>query len=437
MPGALWLGYQMNGDEALRSKAIARQRPIAKLRPTASMLDLGQRYYYSMARAYDLTGVKSYRNSALAAATQQAARFSSRAGTLRSRNTTSEHRVIVDEMMNTQLLFWAARHGGSPLLRDMAQAHARTAARDFVREDGSTYHVVDYDLVTGGLIGTSTAQGYSASSMWSRGQAWAIYGFTNAYKETGDPLFLDTARRVADAYWSELPSDTVPFWDFRDPAIPDAPRDSSAAAIAASGLIALSLVETDSARAAECAERAKASIAALLSPRYQSADRAMVLRNGTLNYYSEKTRGCALSFGDYFFAEALMRLRLLPTDMPEVAPRRVKSPVGAPYRATDHRGTTWWSARGKRWIQLDMGSRTGLSGVGIALVDGDSRSAAFKVLVSNDKKRWRTVAKVRSSAMTASLERYEFRTTRGRFVRIECNGTSRNSIARISEIRIY
>lgn len=158
--------------------------------------------------------------------------------------------MIIDNMMNLELLFWASKHGGRRAWYDMAVSHALHAARDHVRPDGSTYHLVVYDPASGAVRSRGTVQGYSASSTWARGQAWALNGFTMTYRETADTRFLNTARLVADWFIDHLPPDHIPYWDFDDPAIPNAPRDTSAAAIAASGLLELSLLDPDGARSA-------------------------------------------------------------------------------------------------------------------------------------------------------------------------------------------
>jgi unsaturated chondroitin disaccharide hydrolase len=437
LPGQLWLGYQLNGEPWFRQRAIARQSAITSLNTTSGRLDIGQRYYYSVAKAYELTGDRRYRTAALGAATQQALRFNFAVGALRSRNTTQTHQVIIDDLMNIQLLFWGARNGGSASWRAVAYRHALTVARDFVRDDGSTYHKVCYDPATGSIVQTTTEQGYSADSMWARGQAWGIYGFANAYSETKDPVFLQTARRIADRYIADLPTDTVPYWDFRDPSIPDAPKDSSAAAIAASGLIGLARVETDTARADTYLGLARQTLASLGSRSYLSTAGPIVLRHATLNWWSPSTRDVSLSFGDYFYLEALLRLRLVPSVSPALRIRRVTASVGSPVRATDWNASTVWSAKGKQWIQLDVGKSIPVSAVGIAIGKKTPGSAGFKVLVSSDKKHWRTAIKVRSTAGVSSVERYDFSAKRARFVRVVCNGTSRGPRLHMSAIRVY
>src|SRR5690606_32637903 len=133
-------------------------------------------------------------------------------------------------------------------LYDIAVSHAETTMKNQFRPDHTSYHVVIYDRESGEKIKAVTHQGFSDSSMWARGQSWAIYGFTMCYRETGKPGFLDFAEKVSDVYLERLPDDLIPYWDFDDTAIPDAPRDASAAAIAASGLLELSTFVKDPAK---------------------------------------------------------------------------------------------------------------------------------------------------------------------------------------------
>lgn len=139
------------------------------------------------------------------------------------------------------MLYWAAERTGNTTLSTIATTHALTTQAHHFRADGGTWHVLNYNQQTGAVISKYTNQGYSDSSVWSRGQAWAIYGYIIAWKWTGNVSFLRTAQKAADLFLSKLPADGVPHWDFNAP-LP-APRDTSAATIVASGL--LYMIETD------------------------------------------------------------------------------------------------------------------------------------------------------------------------------------------------
>ena len=211
-------------------------------------------------------------------------------------------------MINLELLFWSAKNGGPSTHKNMAISHALKASQDFVRADGSTYHLVTYNQDTGAIISKSTIQGLNAESTWSRGQAWAVYGFTTAYRETGDSRFLDTARKVSDYFINRLPQDYIPYWDFELPDTTGQPRDSSAASAAASGLLQLSRLETDNTRKTTYLNAAKNILNSLSSSSYmaEGTTNKAVLLHGTYSKPGGKY-DTGLIWGDYYFLEAMLR----------------------------------------------------------------------------------------------------------------------------------
>jgi unsaturated chondroitin disaccharide hydrolase len=217
--------------------------------------------------------------------------------------------VIIDNLMNLELLFWAAdQPGGDPEWAELATRHALTSMRVHLRPDGSTAHVALFDPVTGAFERQETWQGQSATSTWSRGQAWAIHGFTDAHRLSGRPELLDAAQRAADWYLARLPTDHVPYWDFGAPDIPHAPRDASAAAIAASGLVELGRL-TGSERGAGY-RRAAEDILASLASGYLTVgapDEAVLTHSvGFFRKNSEVDVG--LVYADHYLLEAISRL---------------------------------------------------------------------------------------------------------------------------------
>ncbi|KAJ7273076.1 glycoside hydrolase family 88 protein [Mycena rebaudengoi] len=179
-----------------------------------------------------------------------AARFNKVVGCTRSWNTAdpTDFTVIIDNLMNLELLFVVYDLTGNVTLRDIAISHADTTITNHIRADGSTWHVIEYNSTTGGVIRKRTQQGFSNGSTWSRGQAWGIYGFANMYKRTEDPKYLDAARRLANYFLDNLPADGIVPWDFNAPLVPaPRPADSSAATIAANGLLLLGKYETSEA----------------------------------------------------------------------------------------------------------------------------------------------------------------------------------------------
>jgi unsaturated chondroitin disaccharide hydrolase len=223
-----------------------------------------------------------------------------------------QHNTIIDNMINLELLFWSAKNGGSQKLYDMAVSHAKTTMKNHFRPDYSSYHVVIYDKETGKKIKAVTHQGYSDSSMWARGQSWAIYGFTMCYRFTKDPQFLDFAQKVSDVYLARLPKDKIPYWDFDDPAIPKTPRDASAAAITASGLLELSTFVKDKTKAATYRNDAEDMLKELSSERYQSRTKNTALIMHVTGHKPNNSEvDTSINYGDYYYMEALLRLKKL------------------------------------------------------------------------------------------------------------------------------
>jgi len=319
LAGSLWLMYQATGDAAWSSAAGARQAGLAPQRLNRSTQDLGFMIFNSFGKGYRLTGADSYRKVVIRAARSLATRYKRSVRAIRSWNNPSgaprsDFRVVIDSTMNLDLLFWASQHGGGHRLASKARHHARRTADVQVRPNGSTYHLVIYNGRTGAVEHRTTAQGYRRSSTWSRGQAWALYGFGTAYADTRKPRMLEDARRTADYFVSHLPADGVPYWDFNAPGIPNEPRDSSAAAIAASGLLQLSQLENDPDRAERYLATAREILSSLSSARYLAAGTASrsILLHGT----GDRPVGhfnTGLIYGDYYFIEALLRYREITT----------------------------------------------------------------------------------------------------------------------------
>ena len=213
-------------------------------------------------------------------------------------------RTNIDLMMNLALLYWASERTGDASLADIATQHARTSRLALARGDGSTAHVADFDPETGLLIRQEQYQGYSYDSCWSRGQAWALYGFATCYRYTSIPGFLTTAQALADYTQRRLPDDLVPFWDYDSPHIPDTYRDSSAAAVTVCGLLELAAVDSaDAARWLDLAERMLHS----LCERYLIRDAqgpSSILRDGARSVPANLMQH-GLIYGDYYFLEAL------------------------------------------------------------------------------------------------------------------------------------
>jgi uncharacterized protein YyaL (SSP411 family) len=214
-------------------------------------------------------------------------------------------------MMNLELLFAATRLTGDSSFYRIAVSHANTTMKNHFRPDYSSYHVIDYDTLTGNVVKRNTHQGYSDESAWSRGQAWALYGYTMCFRETRDPRYLELAEKIA-AYiltHPNLPRDLVPYWDFNAPAIPDEPRDASAAAIMASALYELSTFSSsgDYRKTAD-------KILQNLTKDYRSeigANKGFILLHSTGSKPANSEVDVPLNYADYYYVEALLRSRNL------------------------------------------------------------------------------------------------------------------------------
>ncbi|QDU29963.1 Unsaturated glucuronyl hydrolase [Anatilimnocola aggregata] len=310
-PGLLWQMYEATGDVAWRTKAEAWTAGLESQKNRTSTHDLGFMIHNSFGQGERLTGSESYKAVVLQAAKSLSSRFNTKAGVMRSWDG-GGFRVIIDNMMNLEMLFYAAKNGGTTStggsaqeLYNMAVSHATKTLQNHVRADGSTFHVVNYNTTTGGVTSKSTAQGMNTNSTWSRGQSWAVYGFTMTYRETGDATFLEGARRTADYFIANLPEDYVPAADFQSPYTGLAHKDSSAAAISASALLELSTLETDPARSVKYFEAAVRMLDSLSSPSYFAPPQhPSMLLHGAQKYPGNNS---SLIYGDYYYVEALLR----------------------------------------------------------------------------------------------------------------------------------
>jgi unsaturated chondroitin disaccharide hydrolase len=314
-PGALWLMFERTGNPLWRTRAETWTSRIGSQRTRTDTHDLGFMFMTSYGRGYRVSLNESYRQTLVEAAGSLAKRYDPDVRCVRSWGSikdTTEFEVIVDNLMNLELLLWGARNGGNAEWRTMAINHGlRCGIQDLVRADGSTFHRAIYDPVTGDMKSRGTVQGACDACTWSRGEAWAVYGFTMLYGETGDTRFLEAARKTADYFIGHLPLDKVPYWDFLKSG--SEPRDSSAASIAASGLLELSRHETDATRKQTYLSAARDILTSLSSPAYlaEGTKYWSILMHGTRN----KPAGSydtGLIFADYYMLEAMLRYSSAP-----------------------------------------------------------------------------------------------------------------------------
>ncbi|MDR3269814.1 MAG: glycoside hydrolase family 88 protein [Tannerella sp.] len=315
VPGTLWYLYQYSNRPDMLEAARNYTARIEKEQYNTDTHDLGFMLYCSFGNGLRLTGDTAYRNVLLHGAASLASRFNPLVGCICSWNPNEKWQfpVIIDNMMNLELLFWASKESGDPTYRNICLSHADKTIENHFRPDGSSWHVVSYDTITGQVERKNTAQGFSDESAWGRGQAWGLYGFTVMYRETRDVKYLDQARRIAAFILNHpnLPADKIPYWDFNAPEIPDAKRDASAGAIIASALIELSRY-VDEALAKTYMEVAETQIRTLSSPEYFAEPETngnFLLKHsvGAIPYNSEVD--VPLTYADYYYVEAMLRYR--------------------------------------------------------------------------------------------------------------------------------
>lgn len=270
--------------------------------------DVGFMWMLTAVADYRLTGNKKSRKRGLHAASLLAGRFNLAGNFIRSWNGEHYGWVIIDSMMNLPLLFWASKETGDPRYQEIACAHASTVAKYLVRADGSVGHIACFDPNSGEFIGLRAGQGYAASSSWSRGQAWAIYGFIIAYQYTKNEIYLNVAKKVANYFITCIAqTDYLPLADFRAPLDP-LKWDMSAGTCAACGILAISqnISGTETFIYKEAAEKILLKIADKHVDWNPETDG--LVQYASHSYHKKEETHISLIYGDYFFIEGILRL---------------------------------------------------------------------------------------------------------------------------------
>ena len=316
-PGVLWYDYEYTQDKHILEEAKKFTNSLEFLSQIPAYdHDLGFLVFCSYGNGYRLTKNPAYKKVILDTADSLSALFNPVVGTMLSWPREVEprnwpHNTIMDNMINLEMLFWAEKNGGNPYLYDIAVSHADKTMKCHFRPDYTSYHVAVYDTISGNLIKGVTHQGYADSTMWARGQAWAIYGYTVVYRETKDPKYLDFAQKVTDVYLERLPEDKVPYWDFDDPSIPNAPRDASAAAVVASSLLELSTYLPNG-TGKRYRDAAVEMLTSLSSDNYQSGkSNPSFLLHSVGHWPAHSEIDASIIYADYYYIEALLRLKRL------------------------------------------------------------------------------------------------------------------------------
>lgn len=313
-PGSLLYLYELTGDTLLLHEAERLFVPLAKEQFNTFTHDLGFMMYCSFGNAYRLNPTPEYKQILINSAKSLASRFNPTVGCIKSWDGKPEDfLVIIDNMMNLEMLFWATKETGDSTFAKIAITHANTTLSNHFRADYSSYHLLNYNVQTGVVEQRKTVQGYADESAWARGQAWALYGFTVMYRETGDLKYLEQANHIAGFILQHprLPKDKVPYWDFDVPDIPRTPRDASAAAVICSALLELQQYVPRT-LSKSYLSAANTMLNSLSSDNYrirQGQTGGFILDHSTGDYPKQSEVNVPLSYADYYYIEALKRMK--------------------------------------------------------------------------------------------------------------------------------
>lgn len=320
-PGSVWYLYELTGEKDLLPLAVKYTEAIEKAKFLTDHHDIGFIINCSFGNGRRFINSEKYDAVLVQAAKSLCHRFRPKAGVIQSWDINTDSwqskrgwkcPVIIDNMMNLELLFEATKISGDSTFYNVAVSHADRTLAEHFRADGSCYHVVDYDDVTGEVLHRHTAQGYAHESAWARGQAWAIYGFAMCYRETGDHKYLEQALKTFDFMKNHpnMPSDLIPYWDMDAPDIPDEPRDASAAAVIASALYEISTFPVDNPSSyKEYADRIMASLASDEYTARPGENGRFILKHSTGSLPHNNEIDVPLNYADYYYLEALKRKR--------------------------------------------------------------------------------------------------------------------------------
>lgn len=309
-PGSLWYMYDYTKDLNWADSAAAWTAGLESVKLNTDTHDLGFVLYSSFGNGLRLTDNAAYAPILLQGAKTLIKRFDPEIGSIRSWDFKPwQYPVIIDNMMNLELLFWATKFSGDSTFYDIAVKHADTTLKNHFRADNSSYHVVDYDTLTSKVLAKKTHQGAADESAWARGQAWGLYGFTVMYRETGYQKYLDQAIKIAEFYLNHprMPEDLIPYWDFDAPNIPNEPRDASAAAVTASALLELSKYAPAENEYFQAAEK---MLTSLSSPAYLAkpgTNNNFILMHSTGHMPNGTEIDGPITYADYYYLEALLR----------------------------------------------------------------------------------------------------------------------------------
>ncbi|WP_108803499.1 glycoside hydrolase family 88 protein [Aquimarina sp. Aq107] len=314
-PGTLWKIYQLTGDTKYKAKAKEWTTFIEKEKYNDRTHDMGFKVFCSFGNGFKITNNAAYKDIIIESAQTLSTRYNTTVGSIRSWDFNKEEwqfPVIIDNMMNLELLFEASNYSKDTTYYNMANQHARTTLKNHFRDNNSSFHVVDYDTITGDIRAKVTHQGFRNESSWARGQAWGLYGYAMAYRYTNNVEFLEQSKKIAAFLMdhNNLPEDAIPYWDFDAPNIPSEPRDASAAAVIASGMLELYEYTKDK----KHLEFADKIITSLSSKKYviqKESNVPFILSHSTGNWPKNDEINGPINYADYYFLEAVLRRKNL------------------------------------------------------------------------------------------------------------------------------
>ncbi|WP_437918167.1 glycoside hydrolase family 88 protein [Sphingobacterium sp. LRF_L2] len=315
-PGSLWYVFENTADSAVLKYAELYTDRVEREKYTTDNHDVGFMIYCSFGNGYRLTHNKHYEEVMLTAAQSLRTRYNPQVGLIRSWDHNKDkwqYPVIIDNLMNLELMLWAADFSGDTTFKTIALSHADKTMKHHFRPNYSSYHVVSYDTISGEPHLKQTHQGYSDESSWSRGQAWGLYGYTYMYRETKEERYLNQAKHIANYLINHphMPEDYIPYWDYDSPDVPNTYRDVSAATVMASALIELSDF-VDEALGKQYMKVAETQVRVLASPEYTAKlgeNGGFILKHSVGSYPANSEVDVPLTYADYYYLEALTRLK--------------------------------------------------------------------------------------------------------------------------------
>lgn len=313
-PGSLWYAYELTGNQKFAQQAKVFTLALDSARYITDTHDVGFMLFCSYGNAFRITGDKTYLPALADGVKNLSNRFNPKIGVIRSWDFSWWHYpVIIDNMMNLEYLYWAAKEFNKPYYADVASKHALTTMKNHFRKDYSSYHVVDYDPKNGKVLRKATHQGVTDESAWARGQGWGLYGYTLCFENTKDQKFLSQAEHIAAFIMNHprMPKDKIPVWDFdvhNAMGIEEkAPRDASAAAVIASALLELSTQVKDGKKYIDYAEEILKSLSTDEYLARPGDNKYFLLKHSVGAFLYNSEIDTAIDYADYYYLEALKR----------------------------------------------------------------------------------------------------------------------------------